>query len=77
MKIRQAKKIVKNCVKYSTGYAWCFSGHMNEVNKTRFERQCIKYFLKNDALNKMHYYRAGCSTIRKALTICHKWERNK
>lgn len=77
MKIRQAKKIIKNCVKYSTGYAWCFNGRMDEVDKTRFDRKCIKYFLKNDALNKMRHYRAGCSTIRKALTICHKWERNK
>lgn len=73
MKLRQAKKILRNVKKYWFGYYLVLCN--NYIPNVEYEKKSVKYFLKNQQLGKkFNSYRLENNlSIQKAVKVWEKW----
>lgn len=73
MKLRQAKKILRNVDKYWCGYNSVLCD--KHIPNVEYEKKCIKYFLKNQQLGRKFYSYCIINnlSIQKAVRIWEKW----
>jgi hypothetical protein len=73
MKLRQAKKILRNVDKYWCGYNSVLCD--KHIPNMEYEKKSVRYFLKNQQLGKKFY--SYCInnnlSIQKAVKVWDKW----
>lgn len=75
MRLRVARKILKNANMYWVGYMSVLAGE--HIENRMYEKRCIRYFKNNADLGKMRKYKVNKNvSVRKAIKVFDNWRLN-